>query len=93
MFQVFIFSKDYVKLLKTVLPFVDKVSVLLLVVINAVLEFGDFSEDALIAALKCLTKLTTRLDTPTGEHAIRMLIIKTPGPKTREQTGVEMTYI
>ncbi|XP_022652058.1 uncharacterized protein LOC111246550 isoform X2 [Varroa destructor] len=72
---VFIFSKDYVKLLKTVLPFVDKVSVLLLVVINAVLEFGDFSEDALIAALKCLTKLTTRLDTPTETYMSRSCVV------------------
>lgn len=55
------------KLLKAVLPFVEKPSALVLVVVNAVLEFGDFSEDALIAAFKCLLKIASSVNETVGK--------------------------
>lgn len=53
------FSKDYEKLLKIILPHMDKPNLINLVLTNSILEHGDPNEDALVAIVKCLTKLSS----------------------------------
>ncbi|OQR78128.1 hypothetical protein BIW11_06614 [Tropilaelaps mercedesae] len=72
---VFIFVKDYAKLLKTALPFVERPTIRLLVILNAVLEFGDLLEDAMIAVWKCLLKLAADVDETTEMYVSRTVTI------------------
>ena len=53
------FSKDYEKLLKIILPHTDKPTLIVLVLTNSILEYGDPSDDCLIALSRCLTKLSS----------------------------------
>ncbi|XP_003748502.1 uncharacterized protein LOC100903630 [Galendromus occidentalis] len=59
---VAIFTKDFNKLLKIVLPHAEKPTSIVLVLLNSVLEHGDVSEDCVIALFKCLTKLSAETE-------------------------------